>query len=571
MATKHLKKFYFFAFILAVLLPGFALHAQVSVNVNTMEPVYRDIDKLVANGLVYKIIMGQRPFSRKEVARITTEALHNLPRLEEKLQDPKLSEKDKEKVQERLDYLRPILNRLKKDYHEELVQLGALEGEKYRYSWHVVEDVTVDAITTNSPARTLNNNNGLGSIDAVINPLLQNQQGRHLIEGTNLSLESAHWARVTDYFAAYFMPRFQLGLSPDANPNDNNVYVLNLYGKFNIKNFELEVGRDNLLWGQGLNSGLLLSNNPRGLDMAKISNDSPFILPWVFRYLGAHKLSFYYADLGPEQFFPNSYLTGYKWSWLPISFFEFGLAMQVEGGGKGSPDASFGKRVGAEFWMNPETNGQDISNKIGGFDMRFRIPPLRGTELYLETMFEDRHNNLFSSAQWVDDAAYVAGLYLPRLNNTGSLDLRFEYHRTGPRFYRHATFQSGLTENQFITGDYLGPNAQGVYGYLNWDVNSKNILSWLLSYEGRSNDTWTADNTSDFNLVKVQSFPIENRYRVGTTWLHRFEPFPLDVKLNASYERVNNFNFAAGDDLNNYLAQISFQFNFDQWTRSLKN
>ena len=546
--------------------------AQASVNVNTLEPIYRDIDKLVANGLVFKIIMGQKPFSRKEIARITAEALHNFPQLEKELQNPNLSEKDKNKIQARIDYLQPILNRLQKDYHEELVEIGAISGEKYKYSWHLVEKTTVDLTGSNSLPRVLNNDNGLGAINAVINPLLQYQQGRHLVDGTNLSLETSHWARLTDYFAFYFQPRFQMGMALDnGQANDNNIYVMNLYGKFNYHNFEVQVGRDNLFWGQGNNAGLLLSNNPRGLDMVKLSSDSPFILPSVLRYLGAHKLSFFYADLGPDQYFPHSYLSGYKWSWLPISFFEFGLSMMVESGGDGSPSASFGKRVKAEFAFNPETAGQDISNKQGGFEMRFRIPPLRGTELYLETAFEDRHNNMFSHSQWVDDAAYVGGLYLPRLSNTGNVDLRLEYHYTGPRFYRHGDFRSGMTLNQFIIGDNLGPNAQGAYAILNWDINDRNIVTPELAFESRSNDTWAADNTKDFNLVKIASFPSENRYRLGTTWFHRFASFPLDVKLKGAYERVYNFNFVSGSDRNNFLGELTFQFNFDKWTRSLKN
>src|SRR5690606_21122954 len=66
--------------------------AQVSVNVDTLDPVYRDVDKLVSHGLVKKIIMGQRPFSRREIARITAEALVQFKKLEERLADPEISE-----------------------------------------------------------------------------------------------------------------------------------------------------------------------------------------------------------------------------------------------------------------------------------------------------------------------------------------------------------------------------------------------------------------------------------------------------------------------------------------------
>jgi hypothetical protein len=565
------KKFLLSCFILIFFLSSFIIFspkvcAQASVNVPTSDPVYRDIDKLVGHGLIDIIIVGQRPYSRKEIARLTAEAMKNLSRFDEPLTDPALSEKKKDSIRKRKDYVEEILKRLERDYHEELVALGALEGDKIWYSAHPVEKVDVDLTFAASPARVLNNDNGLGKIDAVINPLLQNREGRHLVEGSNLSLESAHWVRVTNYLAFYAKPRFQLAVPADDQPNDNNVYLQNLYGKFNVKNLQIEVGRDNLVWGQGENAGILLSNNPRALDMAEISNDSPFILPWVFKYLGAHKLSFFYADLGPEQNFPNAFLAGYKWSLEPLSFFELGFSLIVQEGGEGSPPASFGTRVKSLFGFNPETAGQDVSNKLGGIDMRFRIPPARGLELYGEAMFDDRHNSFFSHAQLVDDASYVAGVYLPRLVNTGKLDLRLEYHKTGDRFYRHPDFISGVTLNRFILGDNLGPDAYGIYLTTNWDIDPRNLFTFEEAFESRSNDIWAVGDPNAFSFVKVQDNPDERRYRTSATWLHRFDPFPLLVKMQAAYERVENFNFVLGDSKNNFLGELFFQFNFDRWT-----
>lgn len=546
-----------------------SLLAQASVNVTTLDTVYRDIDKLVAHGLVKKIIVGQRPYSRKEVARITAEALHHLPRLEAQLQDPKLSENKKQGIQDRLDYLHPMLERLKRDYHEELVEIGALPGEKYKYSWHLTEKVTVDLTGSNSPSRPVPNN-GLGTVDAMINPLLQYQQGRHIIEGTNLSLETSHWARLTNYFAFYFQPRFQMAMAPDdGQSNDNKVYVNNLYGKFYYNNFEVQAGRDNVMWGQGYNAGLLFSNNPRGFDMVKLSNDSPLILPWVFKYLGAHKFSFFYTDLGPGQNFPHAYITALKWSWEPISFFEFGLSYLVESGGEGGPPASFGTRVANTFHFTNELDGQDLGNKQGVIDVRFRIPPLRGAEIYAEFLVNDQPGSITDPQFLEADTSMMGGIYVPRLINSGELDLRFEYHRTGTRCARHGNYSTGLALNQFLMGDNLGPEAQGAYLTSGWDINPANLLTFNAAFESRSGDLWGVN--PGFTFVVIQNNPSENRYRGAVEWLHRFTSFPLDVKLQAAYERVNNFNFVSGDNRNNFLGALTFQFNFDQWTRSLKN
>ncbi len=541
-------------------------HSQASVNISTLEPVYRDIDKLVAHGLIDRIIVGQKPYSRKEVARLTAEAMKNLHRLEDQLNDPQ----KKKSIQERLAYIYPILRRLKHDYHEELVQLGAVEGEKRQYSLHALEHAEIDALVTNSPQETLLPNNGLGGIDAVINPLVDYHEGRHFVEGGNLSLETTHWLRASDYFAMFVRPRFQLGLGFEEQNNDNTIRIMNLYGKFYFHNFELEVGRDNLVWGQGGHAGLLLSQNPRGLDMIKISNDSPFFLPWVFKYIGPVKFSFFYSNLGSNQNFPDAYLTGYKLTIEPASFLEMGLALYDQSGGQGSPAASIGDRVLDLFPFTQFQSGSkgqvQIGNKLGGIDFRLRIPPLRGSEVYGEIIFDDTHSDLYT--EFVQDMGYVLGVYVPRMYDSGKLDLRLEYHRTGVRYYRHSQFTSGVTLNQFLIGDNLGPNAQAIYLKSEWDVSHQDLASFNIDFESRSSDIWGG---SIDRFVVIQANPTEYRYRSTIDWLHRFSNLPLTLKGQLGYEHVQNFNWVQGRTQENFLGEVFLQFTFDQWTQFPKS
>src|SRR5262249_26971104 len=153
-------------------------------------------------------------------------------KLEQKLNDPETDAHEKQKLQSRLDHIDAILDRLKIDYHEELVQLGFVDGEKSWFSAHPIEKAEVGAAVTNSEPEALLPDNGLGGINAVINPLLDNHQGRHLVDGGNLWLETSHWVRATNYFAMYVQPRFQLGLGLSGQADQNRVDILNLYGKF---------------------------------------------------------------------------------------------------------------------------------------------------------------------------------------------------------------------------------------------------------------------------------------------------------------------------------------------------
>ncbi len=556
-----MKKIFRLFWILAFLftLSNFA-DTQVSVNVPIEDPVYHDLDKLIGQGLIESVIVGQRPYSRKEIARLIEQALKNLERHKNKNQDSYAT---------RWTYTEEILDRLQKEFKEELVARGTLSGKTPAYSLHLLEKVDFELLTAFSPYEALTPDTLVGGIDAQINPLLQYRQGRHLMNGGNLSIETARWARFGNHFALYAKPRFLIAFSPEDEPNDIHLLAQNAYAKFYLGNFELEVGRDFLQWGQSPHGGLLLSGNARGLDMIKISNDSPVYLPWIFKYLGPSKFTFFFSNLGPEQDHKYAYLLGYKLSFEPVSFFEFGLELMNHSGGEGSPHASFGERVADVFpIIDSFITSKDfqISNKLAGMDFRLRIPPARNLELYGEMVFDDIDLGRLKSMFW-EDAGYNLGLYLPRLTEDGRTDLRFEFHHTGLRYYRHSQFLSGVTLNRNLIGDALGPDANGFYVDTTWDVNRNNLIGLHGAFEFRDNDTYLTHGEPDFGFEITTDNPTEGRYRIQTDWTHRFGNYPLSTKIELGYERVQNFNFANGHNRNNFVGALSFHFDLDRRTQ----
>ena len=121
---------------------------------------------------------------------------------------------------------------------------------------HPVEQVEAAFWLADSPPRAFAEN-GLGSLDAAMNPLLQGREGRNVVDGGTVSLESTHWVRFSEHVAVFARPRFQLGLTRNGQPDVNEVVLQNLNAHLVVGNFEVEVGRDNLYWGKGRNAGLL--------------------------------------------------------------------------------------------------------------------------------------------------------------------------------------------------------------------------------------------------------------------------------------------------------------------------
>ncbi|QQR81374.1 MAG: hypothetical protein IPJ69_04390 [Deltaproteobacteria bacterium] len=284
-----------------------------SSNVPIDDPVYRDIDKLVGVGLIKDAIYGQRPWSRKEIARMIASAKNIQTNNGLLLLAPDDGEVELNII------IQDILERLTKEYREELIANGTLEGETKNISVTPLEQVRLDYTLLDSPSRAVPASNGLGGIDAVINPMVAYQEGRHIVDGNTLGFETTHRGQFSKYFSLYARPRFEL-TGPSGAETKANFYAQQLYGNFSYKKLSIEVGRDSLIWGQGENGGILLTNNARALDQIKISSDSPFFFPSFLKYLGPSKATLFVANLGPEREYPYSFLTGFKMSVKPTSF-----------------------------------------------------------------------------------------------------------------------------------------------------------------------------------------------------------------------------------------------------------
>lgn len=487
-------------FILLFFLPSVAL-AQASVSAPLSDPgggrIYRAIDRLVAAGVVDEIVVGQRPYTRFEVARILLEAEKNFGRLK--------NPTDKMMVWRILKYSSA-------EYSEEIRFMEGGSGRHGPWQWRPFERIDVYYHYLDAPARAIPAN-GWGSVDGRVRPVTDYMGGRHVSDGHNFGFETYH-AAGGPFFAIYAHPRFQFQIVPGDSNGENEAFVQGLYGKLGWKNLEIEIGRDELVWGQGENGGLVFSTNPRPLDMAKISTPYPFRFPWIFEHLGNAKFSAMLANLGPDYNFRYSYLSGAKISLQPAAFFEAGFAYGWIFSGEGAPDSNF--------------------DKIFSPDFRFRIPPVSDAELYFEAYFRGPYS-----------PAYLGGIYFPHLASANNMALRLEVRHGDKRSYRHGTWRSGLGINGYVMGDPLGPGGDGAYFSYNYDLGMSSALALSFAYERRGG----------FG-------PVESRYRpaVGLE-------FPFNERVRASgifnYERAENFNFADADGRDSFFGGVVLSFDLD--------
>lgn len=540
-------------------------------NVPPDSHLYRDLDKLIAFRLVHPPIKGQRPYARSEFARLTAEAMEKYEKqakVEVEVEGGKSALDEHVKKRARDRQIEIVIDRLKEEFKEELVDMGALEGEKAAFRVHPFEELKLYATYLDSPATVIPPNNGRGNINALVNPLGDYDLGRHAIDGFQNAIEATAYFELTKFFSAYVRPRIEADIPRGAGDMDGHVYLQNAYGTFTAGNFSIEFGRDSMLWGLGERGSLLFSTNPRPLDGVRITNPKPARLPWIFKYLGEWRYTLYGYNLGPEQTPKWPWLAGYKLSLMPAKYVEIGFGHTVEMGGEGAPSLSALEILGEFTGFRPAGTDPTSPNKTNHMfevELLARIPPAAGLEIYGDISIDDKWKSLKKTL--VQGCSYMGGFYIPALNPSGSADLRVELTRTSNLQYHHSLYVDGYTENQKLIGSDVGPDGYNLHTLFRHTLSPKLWYGVSLDWDMRRSNTYTElrnpDGTAG-DIVIVATGPTENRYR-GTAELDVGFKRYNTLHLSAGYERVTNSQFQAGVDRNNFLLAASLAIDFDRF------
>jgi len=526
------------------------------------DDAYRLLDKLIAFSLCEPPIRSQRPYPRGEFARMTAEAMSKYAEMKEGLGEPESFEKYVKRAA-RMREIGEVIDELKAEFHEELVDMGAVEGERMRYRVHPIEEFVFYRDYLNSPPTQIPVNNGRGLINAWVNPLGDYDLGRHPTDGYQSAEELVARFQLGKFFSAYARPRLEVNF-PRQGDLSGDLYIQNAYGTFKAGNFSMKAGRDSMVWGFGERGSLLYSTNPRPLDGIWLTNPEPARLPWYFKYLGRWRYTLYAANLGPEYARKYAWIAGYKLSLAPARYVEVGFGHAVQIGGEGAPTPSAVDVIGEFFGFRPAgTSGSapNLTNHMFEFDLLLRIPQLRGVELYGNFALEDKWKSVKKTL--THGMSYLGGLYIPALNNTGSMDLRIEYVHVNPLQYRHSLYADGWTINERLMGTDAGPDANAIHAQFRHTISPKIWYGVTFGWDYRSSDTWVElPNRGD--IVKTVSGPTEQRWRgiFDLDWRVRPE---MKLHFTGGYERVGNLHYQQNVHRNNFLIAASLHFYWDRY------
>jgi hypothetical protein len=540
MARKRLLLSIHLAVVFLILQHAAPARAVSSANIPLDSPLYGYLEKLAGMGLITSDVRGLRPYSRAEAARLVLEAQENVSE-----QDPATSAFSGELISHIRKLLpREMFLRENSDKKPVLFDIQPVASLRQRYVY--LDGAPRDY---NRTSWDPGHQSAFGFIGGDLRPFTggvvhtSGTEGTPLLENNNGSIHPAghsgelRWAAeafVSDQVAVLIEPELMVA------ENASTLRLNRGYVKLGGGGLELEVGRDENWFGPGYRGTTTLTNNARNFDLLKLSSPEPLDVKWVKRWVGDVKYSLLFSrfdetDAGTADH-RQPWLAGFKLAVKPREWYEIGANFIRQTGGpgfSGSSDTIFGG------------GNNDHSNTIAGFDLRFRIPLLRNTEVYGEFSGEDNAGGV-----WPIVESYVAGVYLPCLTSACRDDFRLEYFSGSVMLYGDWQFPRGYVNHDMTPGHSQGGGGvQEFFGrYSHWfGVRNNLALEYFYTERGRS--------------YRTSSQVMESKHAGRLFWNVPVYG-EVDGKLMYGIEKIDNLNLAAGATRTNQLLTFELRYRY---------
>jgi Capsule assembly protein Wzi len=444
--------------------------------------IYPAFARLAAMGYVRTAMLGMKPWTRLECARLVEEA-------EDRLDNP--------------DANPP----------EAAVQTFKALREKFRADIKLLDGESNKSTEIESVYTRVTGINGKPLTDAFdFGQTIYNDFGRPYEEGTNAVSGFTSWAAfgpLVGYVRAEYqhapsappLPQAarsfisaNLGLPPMpalSTPEVDRMDMLEGYVGFTFHSWEISAGKQSVWWGPDAGSSLIYSDNAEPLDMVRINRVMPFKLPSILGLMGPIRVEFWMGQQHGAQFIynpsglvgqwgqdlsPQPIIHGQGVSFKPTPDLEFGFNRTTIYGGPGYP---LTLHTFLRSLFSTANTVAGVPNKPGdrqsGFDMTYRLPFVRDWATFYVQSFNDDE---VSPIAYFDKSINSAGLYFNRLPRLPKFDLRLEglysnlpiggnEYQHG-YFYTDGTWRYGQRNAGNLFTSWIGREGQGEQAWLTY-------------------------------------------------------------------------------------------------------
>ena len=521
-----------------LILSATPLWALSSANIPLDSPIYGYLDKLVGFGLISGDIKGIKPFSKAEAARLLLEAEKNL--LAGETAYDRFASELIGRIRELIP--REVSLRENPDKKVPVIDCNPVSSLRLRYLWldgaprdyqRLVHDPGNDGVF------------GIGSGLRPKNPdsfsvPQRGSEGTPLLENNNGVVYGGGSTGEVRWGSEWYLGDRAVGLLEPyllTHGDDTRIRLNRGYLKLGGGALELEAGKDENWLGLGYRGNITLTNNADNFTQVKISSPEPFDV----KYIGAMK----YAVIASR--FENTTVDGAerqpwfyaaKLSAKPTDDLEVGLNLGRQVGGPGVNNS-----LGDSLHGLIGGTSADNSNGLAGFEVRYRFPWLRNSELYGELSGED------TALFWPIVESYVAGLYVPRLTDDGRNDFRFEFFQGNQILYTNGTFPAGYIYKNLPIGHSQGGATQDFFLRASHWFSVRNNLALEYVYTTRG------------MVGRLDGQAAEKKHAGRIFWDLPLTA-DLDAQLGYGIEKIANLNLVDGTGRTNQLLKFEVRYRY---------
>jgi membrane-associated phospholipid phosphatase len=453
--------------------------------------IYPAFDRLAALGYVNSGILGMRPWTRLECARLLVEAQDQAAG-----NNPASSE------------AQPLLDTLEREFSTEAESRG---GGNNRH----LQAESIYTRFTGISGQPLTDGYHFGQT-------MLNDYGRPFAEGVNNVTGFSGWAsegrlvayvrgeyqhapsspalsdRARQFIAGADGP--QLPVPPNTSiPAVDHVQLLDAYLGMNLENWQVSFGKQSLWWGPSEGGPILFSDNAVPVTMFRVNRVSPFKLPSVLGWMGPTRVEFFVGQLAGHDFiFVNDtnlvgqfgrplgrqpFIHGEKLSFKPTSNFEFSVSETTVFAGGPIPLTWHNLAKSYSGFIVAASAAGDITDPRSAIDFTYKVPGLRNwLTFYGDAFTEDEYSPL----AYPRKSAFQGGIYMPRIPGVPKLDLRVEGGSTSPVdfpdcngcFYQNSLFVNSYTNRGNLMGTWIGRSSQGEQAWTTYWLTPQNTIQF---------------------------------------------------------------------------------------------
>jgi len=461
--------------------------------------IYPALERLAALGYINSAIAAMRPWTRLECARQVSEAGDRVADDEGNGQAAAIYHDLQREFANELNWLGGGDNaefRVESAYTRATEIVGKPLTDSYHFGQTIINDFG------RPEEQGFNNVSGLSGwvSDGPFTAYIRSEY-QHSPSAPALPLAAREAISLADFGHSIVPAPFPV---PPGTPTPwiSRGRLLDAYVAMNAADWQLSYGKQSVWWGPDEAGGMMLSDNAEPLTMFRVNRVTPFKLPSFLGVLGPMRAEFFIGQYSGYEFMftpsglvgqygqplhPQPIVHGERFSFKPTPNFEFGLSRTTDYGGPGYALTwhTFLRSVFSTDQTIPGAADKPGSRR-SGVDFSYRM---RNSLLFYADGFTE--HDTISPLVGPDVAAWLGGIYIPRLPRLPRMDFRAEGVYTDPPiggnvgsgfFYYNPTWISGYVNSGHLMGNWVGREGQGVQAWSSYWLTPRNKLQFELRH-----------------------------------------------------------------------------------------